>query len=242
MDNTIAKIDKWAKTFDLPIKHKTDDIPQERRKLSMRLIKEEYKELLDAFEDNSPVDIADALGDLIWVSIRKCRECGIPIKAVIDKIYKANMSKLDTSEEDARKSVETYREKGVEASYRRIDGNKFQIYRVEDNKVLKANCFKAPEEDLAKLLNPDSVVLKYKPIDNDLEYITVENSDELVKAFQTISRNINRYYGTVCIQHKEMNRFKSLMKDANIIAKDGIYKVKGSPFSIKINEVSETYF
>ncbi|PZR58428.1 MAG: hypothetical protein DI537_53635, partial [Stutzerimonas stutzeri] len=56
----------------------------ERIKLRMDLIEEEYaRELIPAVEARDEVEIADALGDIIYVCIGMALECGIDLRRVL---------------------------------------------------------------------------------------------------------------------------------------------------------------
>lgn len=70
-------------------------VPSEEVKdLRLRLINEEFKELRHAFYDNDIVEIADALGDLLYVVYGTAISCGIEMESVFDEIHRSNMAKL----------------------------------------------------------------------------------------------------------------------------------------------------
>lgn len=67
----------------------------ERLKLRMDLIEEEYqRELVPAVEKLDEVEVADALGDIIYVCVGMALECGIDLRAVLGEIQASNMTKL----------------------------------------------------------------------------------------------------------------------------------------------------
>ncbi|MGA9639475.1 hypothetical protein [Flavobacterium sp.] len=102
------------------------NLVQEKKILRYNLMKEENEEYLEAVQNNDLVEIADALGDMMYILCGTIIEHGLQdkIEAVFDEIQRSNMSKLDQ------------------------DGN--PIYR-EDGKVLKGPNYFKP--DFSKILN-----------------------------------------------------------------------------------------
>src|SRR6185369_7113579 len=84
----------------------------------LELIREEYKELLDAVENGSFVEVIDALADMTYVIFGMAIECGTNLDLVLEEVQRSNMSKLG---EDGK-----------------------PIYR-EDGKVLKGPNFSKPD-------------------------------------------------------------------------------------------------
>lgn len=66
----------------------------ERSKLRFDLIDEEYAELIQAYVANDLEEVADALGDLVYVIYGMAIEMGINLGAVLEEIQESNMSKL----------------------------------------------------------------------------------------------------------------------------------------------------
>lgn len=65
----------------------------ERRALRINLIDEEFQELQDAWIAGDIAEVADALGDLIYVTIGAANESGIDLRGVWDAIHASNMEK-----------------------------------------------------------------------------------------------------------------------------------------------------
>lgn len=91
---------KWVKYVELFHKvcglgnRSIPKLPNENlRALRRKLLREEVKEYFDAEDNNDLVEIADGLGDIVYVVIGTCLEYGINIDAVIDEIQRSNMSK-----------------------------------------------------------------------------------------------------------------------------------------------------
>ena len=94
--------------------------------LRFNLMKEENEEYLEAVQNNDVVEIADALGDMLYILCGTILEHGLQhkIEEVFDEIQRSNMSKLG---EDGK-----------------------PIYR-EDGKVMKGpNYFKPNFEEILK--------------------------------------------------------------------------------------------
>lgn len=66
----------------------------DRAKLRLDLIEEEAQELVDAYTANDVVEVADALGDMIYVIYGMAIEMGVNLDDVVAEIHRSNMSKL----------------------------------------------------------------------------------------------------------------------------------------------------
>ena len=119
MKNKIAAVTEFHTAFKLNMNSSPiASIGKERNTLRFNLMKEENEEYLEAAENNDLVEVADALGDMLYILCGTIIEHGMQdkIEAVFNEIQRSNMSKLG---EDGK-----------------------PIYR-EDGKVLKgANYFK----------------------------------------------------------------------------------------------------
>lgn len=99
---------------------------EQKNMLRFNLMKEENEEYLEAVQNNDLVEIADALGDMLYILCGTILEHGLQhkIEEVFDEIQRSNMSKLGE------------------------DGQ--PIYR-EDGKVMKGpNYFKPNFEEILK--------------------------------------------------------------------------------------------
>ena len=98
------------------------DLGPEKNKLRFKLMSEENEEYLDASNNNDIIEVADALGDMLYILCGTIIEHGMQdiIEPIFDEIQKSNMSKLGK------------------------DGN--PIYR-EDGKVLKGPNYFKPNFD-----------------------------------------------------------------------------------------------
>jgi len=103
----------------------THEISKSEGKLRFDLMREENEEYLEAVENGDLVEIADALGDMLYILCGTILKHGMKdkIQSVFEEIQRSNMSKLDANGEP--------------------------IYR-EDGKVLKSDLYFKP--NIAALL------------------------------------------------------------------------------------------
>lgn len=124
MKNKIKAVEEFHKAFNSPIATSKTSIPKDRQDLRFNLMDEENKEYLEAAQNNDLVEVADALGDMLYILCGTIIEHGMQhkIEEVFNEIQRSNMSKLGA------------------------DGK--PIYR-EDGKVLKGpNYFKPNIEEI----------------------------------------------------------------------------------------------
>ena len=72
------------------------DLGENKKILRYNLMKEENEEYLEAVKNNDLIEIADALGDMLYILCGTIIEHGLQdeIEAVFDEIQRSNMSKL----------------------------------------------------------------------------------------------------------------------------------------------------
>ena len=120
MNKNIKMVQEFHKTFGIGIGNNfRDKLSDDTIKLRYKLMKEENDEYLEAALKGDFVEVADALGDKLYVLLGTIIEHGMQdvIQDVFAEIHKSNMSKLGD------------------------DGK--PIYR-EDGKALKGNNYKSP--------------------------------------------------------------------------------------------------
>ena len=133
MDQLKDKIEKVA-AFHTAFGIKNNEAPTllnlEETMLRYTLMREENEEYLEAAKNNDLIEIADALGDQLYILLGTLLRHGMQDKIVevFDEIHRSNMSKLDE--------------------------NGKPIYR-EDGKVLKSNLYFRP--DIAKIMNSETI-------------------------------------------------------------------------------------
>ena len=127
MNDKINSVKEFHKVFNLDfLEVPKANIGLEKNKLRFNLMKEENEEYLNAANNNDLIEVADALGDMLYILCGTIIEHGFQYKIdeIFDEIQNSNMSKLDN------------------------DGK--PIYR-EDGKVLKGPNYFKP--NIEKILN-----------------------------------------------------------------------------------------
>ena len=98
MQKQIESVHEFHSAFGLGINtNPTGDLGENKNLLRYNLMKEENEEYLEAVNNNDIVEIADALGDMLYILCGTIIEHGLQDKmeAVFDEIQRSNMSKLD---------------------------------------------------------------------------------------------------------------------------------------------------
>ena len=107
----------------------------------LALINEEHKELNDAIKAKDFTETIDALADLIVVIGGMACIFGIDLDAASEIVHKSNMSKLCTSEDEAKKTVQWYldNEKRYDSPYYElaVDGVHYVVRNKSTGKILK---------------------------------------------------------------------------------------------------------
>ncbi len=119
--DTIEYVREFHNAFGLPVRQiPTVDIPEKESLLRFNLMKEENEEYMDAVKEGNMVEVADALGDMLYILCGTINAHGMQhkIAEVFQEIQRSNMSKLDE--------------------------NGKPIYR-EDGKVMKSNRYFKPD-------------------------------------------------------------------------------------------------
>ena len=126
IEKPIAAVEKFHETYQLLSNHSpTVAIPEAIKTLRYELMKEENEEYKEAVDNNDMMEVADALGDMLYILCGTIITHGMQhkISEVFEEIQRSNMSKLG------------------------LDGK--PIYR-EDGKVMKGPNYFKP--DLSKFV------------------------------------------------------------------------------------------
>lgn len=86
---------EFHRAFEVTVRDTPEWPSPEDSELRLRLIAEEFQELRDAIAEGDMVAVADALGDLVYVTYGSAVTFGIDLDAVLAEIHASNMSKLD---------------------------------------------------------------------------------------------------------------------------------------------------
>ena len=93
----IEAVTKFHEAYGLGIENKPQaNLSEKIVELRYNLMKEENEEYLEAANNNDMVEVADALGDMIYILCGTIIEHGMQhkIEAVFEEIQRSNMSKL----------------------------------------------------------------------------------------------------------------------------------------------------
>ena len=129
---TIHYVKAFHEAFKLPVRHEPPGLlSHQELTLRFNLMKEENEEYLEAAKNGDIVEIADALGDMLYILCGTINAHGLQdkIAAVFEEIQRSNMSKLDDNGEP--------------------------IYR-EDGKVMKSTNYFKP--DIRSVLERESAL------------------------------------------------------------------------------------
>ena len=121
MKRKIKAVERFHRSFGLGVSDAPRaNLGEEKNRLRFNLMDEENKEYLQAAQNNDLVEVADALGDMLYILCGTILEHGMQykIEEVFEEIQRSNMSKLGP--------------------------NGQPIYR-EDGKVLKGPDYFAPD-------------------------------------------------------------------------------------------------
>jgi predicted HAD superfamily Cof-like phosphohydrolase len=138
--NYIEKVSEFHKTFEAPILDNPQIPSEDRCQLRISLLQEELDELKQAIEDKDMVEIADALSDIQYVLSGAILEFGLGerFNDLFNEVQRSNMSKACSSIQEAIETISHYKKKdGTESMYKQV-GDKWIVYRMSDNKILKS--------------------------------------------------------------------------------------------------------
>ena len=97
MKKRLEAVKEFHQAFGLGIKEEpVADLGEAKNRLRFELMKEENEEYLEAAKSGDLVEVADALGDMLYILCGTILEHGLQhkIEDVFEEIQKSNMSKL----------------------------------------------------------------------------------------------------------------------------------------------------
>jgi predicted HAD superfamily Cof-like phosphohydrolase len=97
MKRKIEAVTQFHEAFGLGIKNNpTANLGLQKNLLRYKLMREENEEYLEAANNNDLVEVADALGDMLYILCGTIIEHGLQekIEEVFEEIQRSNMSKL----------------------------------------------------------------------------------------------------------------------------------------------------
>lgn len=101
MKNYLNKVEEFYRAFKQDKFIKDGEVTEERGKLRWELMYEENEEYYNAIMEDDKVEIADALGDKLYILCGTILEHNLQdkIEDVFNEIHRSNMSKLDSNGE-----------------------------------------------------------------------------------------------------------------------------------------------
>lgn len=94
MNKMQQQVREFHQAFGAPVADTPQLLDDNRWQLRHALIHEEAGEYHEACVQGDIVEIADALGDLLYVVFGAAIEHGIDLEPIVDEIHESNMSKL----------------------------------------------------------------------------------------------------------------------------------------------------
>ena len=97
MQKQLNAVNEFHNAFGIGVNHQMKaDLGETKNNLRFNLMKEENEEYLEAVQNNDLTEIADALGDMLYILCGTILEHGLQhkIEAIFDEIQRSNMSKL----------------------------------------------------------------------------------------------------------------------------------------------------
>tara|TARA_R110001583_G_scaffold5028_2_gene27829 strand:- start:187 stop:573 length:387 start_codon:yes stop_codon:yes gene_type:complete len=97
MKHKISAVELFHNSFGLGVSSEMKaDLGEQKNRLRFNLMDEENKEYLEAANNNDLVEVADALGDMLYILCGTILEHGMQnkIEEVFEEIQRSNMSKL----------------------------------------------------------------------------------------------------------------------------------------------------
>jgi len=97
MQKQLEQVSKFQRAFGQNVETQPTLIKKETAKLRFDLMKEENEEYLEAVANDDLVEVADALGDQLYILCGTILEHGMQnvIEKCFEEIQRSNMSKLD---------------------------------------------------------------------------------------------------------------------------------------------------
>ena len=96
MESELNKVKQWCEATDIDINKKPTNIPENRYRLRFNLMAEENLEYLEACAAGDTIEIADAIGDMLYILLGTALEHGMQdyLKKIFSEIHRSNMSKM----------------------------------------------------------------------------------------------------------------------------------------------------
>lgn len=159
----VDQVEEFNSTFGKPNNYQPT-IPNDKKLTDfvVNFIKEETDELSEAIENRDIVEVLDAICDLLYVAVGNATMVfGLKDKLLpaYEEVQASNMSKSCSTEEEAQETVEVRSVQYGPCYYKKV-GDRYVVYRTEDDKVMKSINYFPPnlhkfftEEELNRVIN-----------------------------------------------------------------------------------------
>lgn len=97
-------VQEWHDAFGCLRNSKPTMFTREQADLRLKLIEEEFHEVMNAVDDQTLPNLAKELADLLYVVYGMADTMGIPIDLVFEQVHESNMSKLDADGSPLRRA------------------------------------------------------------------------------------------------------------------------------------------
>jgi len=124
MEKLINGVKDFMLTGGQPVSNQPTLIPENRSNLRFDLGLEELKEYKEAVEKGDLVEIADSLGDQLYILLGTALEHGLQdhLTRVFEEIQRSNMTKFHDTEEGANATIMYYEKAGESCTSKVING------------------------------------------------------------------------------------------------------------------------
>ena len=95
---------EFHETYEVPVQTEPGFPSHDRCHLRQDILEEEWIELCEAQARRDLIEVADALGDMLYIIHGTALEYGIPLDAVVEEIHRSNMSKLGADGKPVRRA------------------------------------------------------------------------------------------------------------------------------------------
>jgi len=94
MNRMQKMVQDFHEAFEIVINEDPTLDSKETQQLRINLIEEEFEELKEAYKNQDLLEVADALGDLLYVVFGAAVSHGLDLDAIFREIHRSNMTKV----------------------------------------------------------------------------------------------------------------------------------------------------
>jgi predicted HAD superfamily Cof-like phosphohydrolase len=98
-------VEEFHRKFEILVQTTPSDLPDESKRLRIRLIQEEFEELKESMASGDLASIAKEMADLLYVVYGTAVSYGIDMEPVFREVHRSNLSKVGGYKRDDGKWV-----------------------------------------------------------------------------------------------------------------------------------------